>query len=604
MKKILLTFAFILVAVSTWAVKADPRPITVTQIDGKQLTIVGHGNSDFHWLSTTDGVLLLMKNGAYYVASVNADGTLSMTNQLAHNSADRSEEEKLLIEKQNKELFFNQGEAKAKKSKAKRVGASAMMKAGEIQGSTLFPHKGSPKAVVILVQFQDLKFTLPDPKKSFEQYLNAGKNLTNYGNRENSNFGSVKEYFKDMSFGSFTPQFDVYGPVTVSRNLAYYGGSDPNGDDEQYLQLMKEACELADNDIDFTQYAFAEGSKNVLVYIIYAGYSQSQTGNSNDCIWPKSWSGITKTFDGMTIARCGINNELIGHPGCWSSEPLKRINGIGLFCHEFSHCMGLPDFYPTIEDAQVNNQALEFWSIMDGGEYVNNGYYPTAYTAWEREAFGWMNIETLSENTQSIQLNTIDNDGKAYRIYNDNDDSKNEYYIVQNIQKQDWNLKLDGHGMLVFHVNYNATAFSNNTVNNVKGSPRMTIVPADGILSTSYKYDMSQPEEVKKYKQDMAGDPYPGTNNVTTLSDESGIVNFKPYKGNQMNKFFTNISESDGIISFDFYNGTPSSIQDIPLANGNNDSRIFTLDGRYAGTDINTLPKGIYIMGKKKVYVK
>lgn len=611
MKKILFIITFILVSTASWAVKAYPFPVTITQPDGTQLTIIGHGDEHFHWLTTTDGTLVVRQGNGYYVASVRADGTLSATTQLAHNKENRKVEETLLAKQQDMNLFFYTGKTKASKSRAKLRDEAPIMKGREITGSTYFPHKGTPKAVVILAQFKDVKFKISDPKKSFNQYLNGEKSPEDYGNRESSNYSSVAQYFKDMSYGQFVPQFDVYGPVTVSQNLAYYGGSDPNGQDEKVDELVEEACELVDSEVDFTQYPFAEGSKNVLVYVIYAGYGQSISGNSNDCLWAKSWGGISKTFDGMRIARCGINNELNGYPGAFSSAPYYGINGIGLFCHEFSHCMGMPDFYPTVVDAHIDNQALEFWSLMDTGEYTRNGYYPTAYTAWEREAFGWLEIETLTENQQGVELVNLDRKGKAYRIYNDNDASQNEYYIVQNIEKAGWNTYQYGQGMLVFHVNYDANAFSltSNSVNNKKGSPRMTIVPADGILYTSYSiYDETDnPSGTinrETYLNSMAGDTYPGSQNVTTLSDESNLVNFKPYQGSQLNKFFTNITETDNVVTFDFYNGTPSSIQEIDLEKEQNSRRIFTLDGRYAGNDLHALPKGIYVVGKRKILVK
>ena len=138
---------------------------------------------------------------------------------------------------------------------------------------------------------------------------------------------------------------------------------------------------------------------------------------------------------------------------------------------------------------------------MDDGEYTANGWCPTAYTAWEREAMGWMEIEEL-QDAQQVTLKNIDEDGKAYRIYADKEKSTNEYYIIQNIQNKRWNSKLGGHGMMMYHVNYDAQAFSlgGNRVNNIKGKPRMTVIPADGLLFSSYNGDR------EKYKNQLMGD--------------------------------------------------------------------------------------------------
>lgn len=83
-KKLIIFLMACLTSVATWAVKADPTPITITQPDGTQLTIRLNGDEDLHWYSTTDGVLLVQDNMTYYVAKVNADGSLTATTTLAH----------------------------------------------------------------------------------------------------------------------------------------------------------------------------------------------------------------------------------------------------------------------------------------------------------------------------------------------------------------------------------------------------------------------------------------------------------------------------------------------------------------------------------------
>ena len=233
---------------------------------------------------------------------------------------------------------------------------------------------------------------------------------------------------------------------------------------------------------------------------------------------------------------------------------------------------------------------------MDDGEYTANGWWPTAYTAWEREAMGWMTIDDLT-TAQQIELQTIDNKGKAYRIYNDNDPSTKDYYIVQNIQAEHWNAGLKSHGLLVYHVNYKASAFklSSNSVNNVKGKPRMTVIPADGLLYSSYNGDR------KKYREYLKGDLFPGTKNVTKLTDANNLPNYAPWTGGTLNKPIYNISERDGKIYFDFLrNDFTNVIEQATYKDRPVDERIYTLDGRYVGTDDSVLEKGIYIRNHKK----
>lgn len=499
MNRIVFVFASLLFSVSLWAVKVHPEPAVITQSDGTKITVYAFGDEHNHWYTTSDGVLLYHEGFDYYVAEIDANGNLIPTKQLAHEVSSRSEIEKKLIKKQNRRLFYNVIDKEMSKHAARREPIA--------DNSTLFPHKGNPRAIVILAEFTDSVFKDADLKSVFEQYLNAEQIDNNVGNSTvGKNYGSVMKYFKDMSYGKFMPQFDIYGPVKLSKELKYYG----EGKHDHMNRLLPEVCQLADNEIDFSQYDENNDGYIDLVYVICAGYSQSYSQNSTDCIWPKSGSFNFGTYDGKKAFRYGVHTELNAFPGAFKKQGLDyAINGIGLFCHEFSHCMGLPDFYPVSPAAQnAFNPGMELWDIMDGGEYLKNGYSPTEYTAWEREAMGWFTIDELTKDDKgNVALGNINNGGKAYRIKNDADPTGNEYLVLQYIEKEGWNKPLYGQGMLVTHVDYDATAFSlsSNSVNNTIGHSRYTIIPADGIYISSY--DTSKTRE--EYKKSMEGDPYP-----------------------------------------------------------------------------------------------
>lgn len=606
MKRILLFAVALFLAVALYAAKAYRGPVVVSQPDGTKLTVLAYGDEDLHWHTTTDGVLLAHVGNYFYVAIVKP-GELEASEQVAHEIGSRSEAEKQLIARQDKSLFFSHS------ANSKRM--MAQQREPIAPGPTIFPHTGEPKAVVILVQFSDLSFTVPDPQRSFQQYLNGEGHPEEYGNGEAYNYGSVKQYFTDMSGGQFKPQFDIYGPVTVSNTMAYYG-QNSNGQDIRYRKLVQDACDSLEknNLIDFSQYD-SDGDNNVdLVYVVYAGYGES-FGGASETLWPKSFNLNYPMQSGLRVGRCGINNELMAPGAVMADGNTPRINGIGLFCHEFSHCLGLPDFYPTTsfsDSTQYDNQAMEDWDLMDNGEYTNNGYCPTAYTAWEREAMDWITLDTL-EAEQQVTLQNIDEGGRAYRIMNDADDSGKEYYIVQNIQNTGWNTKLKGHGMLVYHVKYNASTFSlsSNTVNNVAGSPGMAVIPADGLLRSSYLIGntINGVEFTRAmYYAQIAGDAFPGTSSVVQLTDESGIVNYAPWTGGQLNKPIYNIAETDGVITFDYLRDfTASGISPVwkgETTSPSDTAPIYSVDGRYVGTDPTTLPKGVYIRNHRKFVIR
>lgn len=607
MRRLLFSFIALMIGISAWAVKANPQPVDVRQADGTILTVVLHGDEDFNYYTTLDGVLLVQERGAYYVASTGANGQLTATTLLAHNTAQRTEAERRAVQKQDMSLFLE---------KACQVASANRMRREPIETTgSMFPHVGAPRAVVILAEFTDTLFSIENPKKSFTDYFNSPEeSLPDLGGGETANATSVGKYFSDVSFGLFTPQFDVYGPVQLPNPLVTYGGTQSDGSSERMDLLFKDACTLMDDSLDFSQYDMNNDGEVDLVIIIYAGYSQSMGGNSVQCIWPKSGTTTGGTYDGKRVSRYAVSAELNGFPGCWSAAPFKRINGIGTLCHEFCHTMGLPDFYPTGSQGALvkgDNQAMEYWSLMDSGNYLINGYQPIALNAWEREAFGWMEIPTLVD-AQDLELTSIDAGGCAYRILNDNDATGREYFIIENIQNIGHNVAQKGHGMLVMHVDYDPSLFSMtvNKANNTKGHPRMTVVPADNLLFAQYNVGKTI-DGVKinnaYFYNELSGDPFPGSHNVKALNDTTNHVNFQVYNGERLDKAFCDIVErTDSVITMKFITNFSDYLLGISDLRANDtdsdDGHVYTLDGRRVN-DSADLPKGIYVKRKKKFVV-
>lgn len=602
MKKILLSIAFALMGIASgFAAKAHTALTTITQSDGSQLTIRLHGDEHFSWYSTADDVLLVQVGSNYYVAQVEEDGTLKATPQLAHNAGERGTVEEQVINNQNKEKFLNLLNAEPQ-ALAKPIGTVT---------PAYFPHKGSPKALVILVEFQDVKFKTSDPVATFTHYLKGAdgeatpKANNAYVTKGMVNYGSVSQYFKDMSQRKFTPQFDIVGPVTVSKNSAYYG-SNTGGTDANFKEMIAEACKNVSTNVNFADYDQDNDGYIDLVYIIYAGYSESFGGNSADCLWPKSGSAtfnepgtnISLKLNGKMISRYGINNELNGTPKNWiDGKPL--LNGIGLFCHEFSHTMGLPDLYPTVEASRVDNQNPEYWDLMDGGEYTYSGYFPTPYSPWEMDVMDWTAPIELGDEAKQVNLDSYANSRTAYKINGEND----EYLLIQNIQTEGWwsgiTQAFKTTGMLVWRIDYPYTTVSlDNRLNNEISKPNVMIVPADGYVISDYNHGDGQKWTDKEYKESLQGDPFPGTANKTELLSVT-------LNNSTLKKPFYNIKEADGVITFDYLKDYATGI-DSPVIQQNQekDTRIFTLDGRYLGTDASQLTKGVYIIGKKKVIIK
>ena len=595
LKQLSLIVCLMLCSLTTWAAKAESIPVQVRQADGTVITVILRGDEHINWYTTLDGVLLVQgEDNNYYIGQVERNGKLIATKQLAHEALSRSQAERNLIAKQDKEKFFAYVNKIAEESE--NTYENSPLTRGPIidsgyNGAPYFPHTGSPKALVILAEFQDTTFTIQDTKKVFTNYLMNEGHFTDTRYNQDKNYKGVRGYFKDCSYGKFTPTFDVIGPVKLPKPQAIYGA----GQNDRVNLLIADACSAVDGTVNFADYDTNNDGMVDLVYVIYAGHSANVTGNKITDIWPKSGTvNISNTFDGKSIRRFGVSNELAGLEN--KAKDKETINGIGLFCHEFSHTLGLPDIYAYHTDAEnQDDQGMEFWDLMDGGTGVRGGRIPASYLAWEREVMGWMKIDELKDSCNIKNLKSIDNGGKAYKIVNPND--SNEYIVLQSIQKGAWNQgwTKDNYakGLLAYRVSY---PFNKVNVfdypNNVKGKPRVIPIPADGKILAAANAGGS----LNTYIQQLNGDPYP-------YNGINKIDKFKMYDGTILKWSIFDIIENDAErqVSFKFKNNEPTTIQSLSIIERiTSDNRIYTLDGRYVGTDASILPHGIYIQNNKK----
>lgn len=483
------------------------------------------------------------------------------------------------------------------------------------------PHEGTINIPVILVEFKDQKFSVNKPKEAFDQFFN-GTTQTDLGNGNQYNYGSVSQYFQAMSSNTFKPTFKVFGPVTLDQNETYYGGSNDSGNDEKPNKLIDDAIAKlkASGEAIKDATVFCKDGKTVdCVYIIYAGVGQN-IGGANTTVWAKTGSASGSTLAKKVIRWYSMASEL---SGLKAKDNSIMIAGVGVTCHEFSHALGLPDIYPSVGTSSgyaKNNQNMEYWDLMDGGEYTyNGGYCPTPYTAWEKEQLGWpVDIQTLDENQSVTMPTSTEQGGTAYKIVNPS--NSHEYFLLENIQKKGWNTHQYAYGLMVYQVNEpsSGTIYMGTKLNDTEGYPGMAIVPADGLCASNDIKDNHAKVEINgknadKYIEQLRGDLFPGTFssletlNVTELSDEHYRPNWHWYKsGNsgyeKTNKALQNITydTTTGTVAFNYVHDTTTGIKGIEHM-GAATKRIYTLDGRYVGQDFNALPHGIYIIGGRKI---
>ena len=467
------------------------------------------------------------------------------------------------------------------------------------------PHTGTITIPVVLVNFQDAKFKINKPKEAFEQLFNSDTQA-DLGNGNRLNYGSVAKYFRDMSNGAFTPKFKVYGPVTVDHPETYYGGKHENdNNDENPWQLVKDALKLVEDQVteDDIKSFCSDGKTIDCVYIVYAGLGQNDGGDGTT-VWANCWTTDGATLGGKKVRWYTMSGEL--SPVKIKNSTIPVVNGLGVICHEFSHSLGLPDMYPTETSAYLDNQEMEYWDLMDGGEYTYNGFCPTAYTAFEKEQMEWqVDMVTLDSDASVTMTTSTEQGGTAYKIVNPQNDK--EYLMLEYIQRKGWNQYLFGNGLLVYHVCLpSETLYSSTRLNNTPGYPGMAVVPADGACLSSYIK-----ANENDYGNSLYGDLFPGTGNlqgqnVTELSDTNKQPNFCWYNAAKTeklntNKAIKNVKYDNGVLTFDYVNDVASGILPVWGDKQATDGRVYSINGAYLGDDITKLPHGIYIVNGQKI---
>ena len=483
MKKIFGILSACLLSLAAYAVVASPEPFEYTKADGTKVMARLHGDEFHSYIMSMDGELL--------------EGTI-----------DGIEEEQAI-----------------QMRRARRMPNGA--------GSRAFPVTGSPRSLVLLVGFSNMDFE--QTQQNFQDLL------TKSGYNHNGATGSCRDYYIASSDSIFSPQFDCYGPFKLSQTMEYYGANSGENHSIHANQMVSEACMMAhDAGVNFKDYDTDNDGVLDNVFIFYAGHNEAEGGGANT-IWPHQ--------SNISYMNVRLDNVLVGSYACTSEykgSSSKTRCGIGTFCHEFGHVIGQPDFY----DTNYNYYSVGAWDIMCSGSYNNGGNTPPTFSAYERMYEGWLKPKQL-ELPGQYTLSDIPFQKEAYLIAASTHNlsgahpSPNEFFLLDYRSGANaWDAALPGNGMLVWHIDYSASAWTSNTPNNGPTLMRMHLEEANGI-------------GWKKRSNGESGrpsDPFPGTQNVTT---------FNPvlHNGTQLAQPVFNITEAGGIISFTYIGQSGSTLK-------------------------------------------
>ena len=379
-------------------------------------------------------------------------------------------------------------------------------------------YKGEKRGLIILMEFPDAKFNNKNSNgKTFDVH-DFWYDIANKEGLKNVNGmlvnGSVGDYFRQQSYGQFNLVFDVMGPYTAKNKFAYYGRNIEYAGgsfDQNPGELIVEAVNAVDKQVKFKDYDWDEDGELDQVYVVYAGYGEADK-HDPETIWPhKSYlsgmTGSSLTLQDIVIDTYACSNEL---------NPDGRYDGIGSICHEFGHCLGLPDVY----DAESGESIVGYYDIMDSGNYNGDSWYPAGYSSFERYFCGWIEPMEISDLSQAdtTSLQPLHLSPEAYIIHPFQ--GSTNYYLIEKREKASWDKflpcftnKKTGQNLkekiLYWYIDYDQEKWNRNRPNEDRDHLGISLIDADQLPTAIMSSKSTDSYPVAWY--DMQGHQLQGT---------------------------------------------------------------------------------------------
>ncbi len=513
-----LTIVFtILFSTFAYAVPAFPMPATTTQPDGTEFALYKRGDEFLSWHEDFKGYTILKNSEDYWV--------YALKNDLGHLYPSEYIVGKIDPDTLNINKSLKSATLKTRSSELRQRSLA-------VTRST--PLSGTVKNLVILVDFQDKTHAPWSTKEAFEDLFNK----EGYNEEQWYASGSVKDYFKEVSYGALNVESIVVDWVQVSQNYAYYGANDGNGHDIRPREMVSEALQLVeDRGFDFSTIDNDSDGNIDGLTIIHAGGGEEYSGNDPKYLHSHQWwLASPVTYDGVKVQMYHTEPERMGFDNINASKSLTRI---GVVCHEMSHFFGLPDLY----DRDYSSRGVGAFCIMANGSWnpssstmleADYATKPAHLSAWCKAQLGWINPETISSDG-NYSLPQIAENSKAYKIEVPN--QPNEYFLIENRQPIGFDESLPGtnQGMLIWHVDEAKSGYQH--WNNDESHPLVDLEEASSV------------QHLTENMNDGDDSDYFRAGNISKFNSTT-TPNNQTYSGSFLDERIFNISASQDTMTF------------------------------------------------------
>lgn len=536
-------FICLLSSILANATPAFPGYIDFRQPDGSIVKIKMMGDEYLRWAETEDGYSLLFDKSGYLVyADHDSNGDLVATSLRASEVSRRSNVIKNRLTKIGKKIMYSEKQI-AKALEVRIADAPAPRRANAL-GRVINPVVGIRKNLVILVDFPDLPFTYT--QQDFDVLMNS-----EHPSESMPSNASVRDYYREASFGQLDLQSTVVGVYRMPQPMAYYG-SNSGSTDTHAREMIIEAINQADEDIDFSEFDNDGDDRVDGIHIIYAGYGE-EAGGGSDCIWAHS-SQLSGTVDGVSLGRYSCSPELRNNYG-------KSRTHIGVICHELGHVLGTMDFYDTNYGVDGSYPSTGQWDMMAQGNWNGEGAYPAFFNPYTViYDFGW--ADAINGNKPSSMSLVHHNKNGYVRI---NTPTEGEYFLLEYRDKASFDIGIPGHGLMIYRASDNLSRRGQNTIN--AKHPQQF-----------YPLAANAPNDIPTFDPSSYGVPnsescaFPGALGVTEITDYT-TPSMRTWAGLETGYPITNIEEDQAMhsVSFDISGGDKNGAYDLRVTDCGSD---------------------------------
>lgn len=345
---------------------------------------------------------------------------------------------------------------------------------------------GARRILVVMVKFRGSR----DPAEYTQGHAAEQLSRTLFGDPAKPQpQPTMTQYYADVSCQRWLVSGDVIGPLELpGTENDYLDAADASG--PKFKRFVQDALSAADRvGIDWERYdndAIGSGENDGVVDTVLivqpevggeveAGHMRSRTSKCTDILGRQFVTASTRhNRAGHALPEHIRVEDFSVVPALDLSAPafVQRVPaGIGVFCHEYAHVLGLPDLYGRT--ARVNMGAGE-WCLMAAGEYganEANPNRPVELSAWCKRYLGWA-VETNPPLGTPATIAPVEISNQIYRMDVPNTGGQ-EYFLFEyrckecpelaSLGRVNWDAELPASGIAIWHVD-EGVGYANNEI--------------------------------------------------------------------------------------------------------------------------------------------